>query len=224
MQPSRHLLAALVTSLCAFGATALAHAAGGGLAGNYHIHGQNPDGRPYEGALHIEQRGEVYGVTWESGGTTHGVGVLAGNQLVVSYGEAVCGVAAYQREGAGTMQGIWATPNSTAFGHETATPSASGGTSLAGDYVVSGKNTDGTPYKGALFIGDQGEEHKLSFGWRTGQDSRGFGFTHQGVVAASFGASTCGLVAYTLGADGSLDGRWSMFKGGFGTEQARKTD
>jgi hypothetical protein len=220
MQPSRHLLAAFVC----FSATALAHAAGSGLAGNYHIHGQNPDGRPYEGALHVEQKGDVYGVTWESGGTTRGVGVLAGNQLVVSYGDAACGVAAYQREGAGTLEGVWAMSNSTSVGHETATPSAAGGTSLAGDYVVAGKNVDGTPYKGALFVGEQGEEHKLSFGWRTGQDARGFGFTHQGIVVAAYGANTCGLVAYTLGADGSLDGRWSMSKGGFGSEQARKTD
>ncbi len=210
--------------LAAMAAATFAHAAGAGLAGNYHIHGQNPDGRTYEGALHVEQKGEVYGVTWESGGTTRGIGVLTGNQFVVSYGDAACGVIAYQREGAGTLQGIWAMPSSTATGRETATPSADGGTSLVGDYVVAGRNTDNTPYKGALFVNDQGDEHKLLFGWRTGQDARGFGFTHQGVIAAAFGANGCGLVAYTMGADGSLDGRWSMFKGGFGTEQARKTD
>jgi hypothetical protein len=221
MQPSRYLLLALA----AFGVTALAHAAGSGLAGNYHIHGQNPDGRTYEGALHIEQKGEVYGVTWESGGTTHGIGVLAGNQLAVSYGASACGVIAYRREGAGTLEGIWAMPNSTSTGHETATPSASGGTSVVGDYVVAGSNTDNTPYKGALFINnDESDEHKLLFGWRTGQDSRGFGFSRQGVIAAAFGASSCGLVTYTLGADGSLDGRWSMLHGGFGTEQAMKID
>ena len=95
MQPSRHLLAAFATSLVTLGVSALAHAAGSGLAGNYHIHGQNPDGRTYEGALHIEQKGDVYGVTWESGGTTRGIGVLAGNQLVVAYGDAACGVIAY---------------------------------------------------------------------------------------------------------------------------------
>ncbi len=36
-----------------------AQAAGVGIAGNYHVHGTNPDGRPYEGALRIEQKGEV---------------------------------------------------------------------------------------------------------------------------------------------------------------------
>src|ERR1700753_1967941 len=142
MQPSRHLLAALATSLVTLGVSALAHAAGSGLAGNYHIHGQNPDGRTYEGALHIEQKGDVYGVTWESGGTTRGIGVLAGNQFVVAYGDAACGVIAYRREGAGSLEGVWAMANSTSTGRETATPSATGGTSLAGDYVVSGSNTD----------------------------------------------------------------------------------
>ena len=220
MQPSRLFLAALAV----FGTTALAHAAGSGLAGDYHIHGQNPDGRPYEGALHIEQKGDVYGVTWESGGTTRGIGVLVGNQLVVGYNNSACGVIAYRREGAGALEGVWAMPSSTSLGHETATPSTTDGTSVVGDYIVSGKNVDGTPYKGALFVNDKGDEHKLLFGWRTGQDALGFGFTHQGVIAATFGANACGLVTYTLGADGSLDGRWSMLKGGFGTEQARKTD
>jgi hypothetical protein len=220
MKSCRHLLAALAT----IGASTFAHAAGTGLAGNYHIHGQNPDGRPYEGALHIEQKGDVYGLTWESGGTTRGIGVLAGSQLVVSYGDPACGVIAYRREGSGTLEGIWAMGNSTSIGHETATPSADGGTSVVGDYIVAGKNVDSTPYKGALFVNDQGDEHKLMFGWRTGQDARGFGFTHQGVIAAAFGPNTCGLVAYTLGADGSLDGRWSMFHGGFGGEQATKTN
>jgi hypothetical protein len=216
----RHILAALAM----IGATALAHAAGTGLAGDYHIHGQNPDGRPYEGALRIAQKGGAYGVTWDSGGTTHGVGILAGNQLVVGYGDAACGVIAYRREGAGTLEGIWAMRNSTAVGHETATPSTSGGAEDFGDYVVSGKNVDSTPYKGALFITPEGGDHKLLFGWRTGQDSHGFGFTHQGVIVATFGAPTCGLVTYTLGADGSLDGRWSMLHGGFGSEQAKKID
>jgi hypothetical protein len=220
MKSTRHFLAALI----AIGATTLAHAAGSGLAGDYHIHGQNPDGRPYEGALHIEQKGGVYGVTWESSGTTHGIGLLAGNQLVVSYGDPACGVIAYRREGAGSLEGIWAMGNSTSVGHETATPSASGGTGLAGDYIVAGKNVDGTPYKGALFVNEDADAHKLQFGWRTGQDARGFGFTQQGVIAAAFGAGNCGLVAYTLGADGSLDGRWSTSRSGFGSEQAKKTD
>ncbi len=215
---SRYLLTALAT----IGATALAHAAGTSLAGDYRIHGQNPDGRPYDGALHVEQKGDVYGVTWDSGGTTHGVGVLAGNQLVVGYGDVACGAIAYRREGAGTLEGIWAMRNSTAVGHETATPSTSGGTDVAGDYVVAGRNVDGTPYNGALFVNREGDDHKLSFGWRTGQDSHGFGFTREGVVAATFGASTCGLVTYSLGADGSLDGRWSMLHGGFGSEHATK--
>ena len=205
-------------------AATLANAAGGGLAGNYRIHGQNPDGRPYEGALHIEQKGDVYDVTWDSGSTTHGVGVIEGNQLVVSYGDAACGVVAYRREGAGTLQGKWATSTSSAAGSETATPSADGGASLAGDYVVAGKNVDKSPYKGALFVSQDEEAHKWLIAWRTGQDARGFGFAHEGVVAAAFGPASCGLVAYTLGADGTLDGRWSMLRGGFGSEQAKKTD
>ncbi|MEP6482968.1 MAG: hypothetical protein ABJB01_00875 [Rudaea sp.] len=210
--------ALVVASLCVN-----AHAAGPGLAGSYHIHGTNPDGRPYEGALHIEQKGETYALTWDSGGTTHGVGVLHDGKLVVGYGDPACGVVAYKAQTSGTLDGRWAMSNSTQLGTETATP-AQGTATLAGDYVVSGTNTDQTKYKGALIVSTDGADGKLSFSWRTGPDQRGFGFQAGSMVAGTFGPPSCGVVMYSVAPDGVLSGQWSMLRGGLGSEQAKKTD
>lgn len=222
MKPIRGVLSAtiFVAGLCFHG---YGQAAGAAIAGNYHVHGKNPDGRPYEGALHIEQKGEVYALTWETGGTTHGVGVLSGNQLIASYGDPACGVVAYRKR-SGTLEGIWAMSNSTQLGVETATPAQGDAAMLSGDYIVSGRNTDKTPYKGALFVKENAAEGKVSLMWRTGPDARGFGFQSDDTVAVAFGPATCGLVVYSLAPEGALDGRWSFLQGGFGSEQGRRTD
>jgi hypothetical protein len=202
----------------------IAHAAGAGIAGNYHIHGKNPDGRPYEGALRIEQRGEVYALTWDSGGTTHGVGVLQNGRLVAGYGDPACGVVAYKKQSAGVLDGVWAMANSTQLGSEMATPSQGTGAPVSGDYLVAGRNVDRTDYKGALFIKSESEDGKLSLLWRTGPDARGFGFQTGNIVAATFGPATCGLVAYNVTGDGTLDGQWTMLHGALGSEDASKVD
>jgi hypothetical protein len=202
----------------------IAHAAGAGIAGNYHIHGKNPDGRPYEGALRIEQRGEVYALTWDSGGTTHGVGVLQNGRLVAGYGDPACGVVAYKKQSAGVLDGVWAMANSTQLGSEMATPSQGTGAPVSGDYLVAGRNVDRTDYKGALFIKSESVDGKLSLLWRTGPDARGFGFQTGNIVAATFGPATCGLVAYNVTGDGTLDGQWTMLHGALGSEDASKID
>jgi hypothetical protein len=202
----------------------IAQAAGAGIAGNYHIHGQNPDGRPYEGALRIEQKGEVYALTWDSGGTTHGVGVLQDGHLVVGYGDSACGVVAYKKQSAGVLDGIWAMANSTQLGSEMATPAQGTGAPVSGDYLVTGHNVDRTDYKGALFIKSESDDSKLSLLWRTGPDARGFGFQAGNIVAATFGPSTCGVVAYAVPSDGRLSGQWTMLHGGLGSEEASKVD
>jgi hypothetical protein len=198
-----------------------AHAAGAGIAGDYHVHGKNPDGRPYEGALRIEQKGEVYALTWETGGTTNGIGIFSGDKLIASYGDPACGVVAYKKR-SGTLDGIWAMSNSTQLGVETATPAQGDAIALSGDYIVTGHNTDKTPYKGALFIKEN--EGKVELMWRTGPDARGFGFQTDDTIAVAFGPATCGVVAYSLAPDGTLNGRWSFLQGGFGSEQARRTE
>jgi hypothetical protein len=220
VKPIREVLSAslFVAGLCFHGH---GQAAGAGIAGDYHVHGENPDGRPYEGALRIEQKGEVYALTWETGGTTNGIGILSGNTLIASYGGPTCGVVAYRKR-SGTLDGIWAMSNSTQLGTETATPVQGDAATLSGDYIVTGRNTDKTPYKGALFV-KESAGGKVSLMWRTGPDARGFGFQTGDTVAVAFGPATCGLVEYSLAPDGALNGRWSFLQGGFGSEKAQRT-
>lgn len=223
MNPIRFVLTASLIG-AGLGLQMIAQAAGTGIAGSYHIHGKNPDGRPYEGALRIEQRGEVYALTWDSGGTTHGVGVLQGGRLVAGYGDPACGVVAYKKQSTGMLDGIWAMSNSTQLGTEVATPAQGTGAPVSGDYLVAGHNVDKTDYKGALFIKSESDDDKLSLLWRTGPDARGFGFQAGNIVAATFGPSTCGVVAYAVASDGSLNGQWTMLHGTLGSEDAIKVD
>ncbi len=223
MNAIRYVLTASLIG-AALGFHLIAQAAGAGIAGNYHIHGKNPDGRLYEGALRIEQRGDVYALTWDSGGTTHGVGVLQSGHLVAGYGDPACGVVAYKLMSAGVLDGVWAMSNSTQLGAEVATPAQSTGAPVSGDYIVAGRNVDRTDYKGALFIKNESDDSKLSLLWRTGPDAKGFGFQTGNIVAATFGPATCGVVAYAITSDGTLRGQWTMLHGALGSEEASKVD
>ncbi len=217
-------LAVSGTLVAGLGYLAASHAAGAGIAGDYRIHGKNPDGRPYDGSLHIEQRGAVYALTWDSGGIAHGTGLLRDGKLVVGYNDVACGVVAYKKKGEGILDGAWATANSTQLGSELATRAPSSESGLSGDYVVSGRNADGTEYKGALFVNQDGDSDKLSLTWRTGPDARGFALQSDGLIAGTFGPPTCGVVVYSVASDGGLFGQWSMAHGGLGTEVAQKAD
>lgn len=187
------------------------------LSGTYTVNGKNPGGAAYTGKLTVRAEGAAYRLTWDTGSNLTGLAVQSGNVLAASFG-AGCGVVAYQKAGGGALNGNWIAEGIGA-GTEQASPGA-GVRGLVGDYLVNGKNGNGTPYKGALAITSNGPQLRLS--WRTGSNFEGFGFERDGVVAAAYGAPTCGLVAYRIARDGSLDGSWKMLDGGFGTELARR--
>lgn len=187
------------------------------LSGNYTVSGKNPGGAAYSGKLSVRAEGVAYRLSWDTGSNLSGLAVPAGNMLVASFG-AGCGVVAYQKASGGVLNGTWIAEGIGA-GTEQAAPGA-GVRGLAGDYLVKGKNANGAPYKGALAIATNGQQLRLS--WKTGTNFEGFGFERDGVVAAAYGAPSCGLVVYKIAPDGSLDGAWKMLDGGFGTEVARR--
>ena len=187
------------------------------LSGTYTVNGKNPGGAAYTGKLTVRAEGTAYRLTWDTGSNLTGLAVRSGNTLVASFG-AGCGVAAYQKASGGVLNGNWIAEGIGA-GTEQASPGA-GVRGLAGDYLINGKNGTGAPYKGALAIATNGQQLRLS--WKTGSNFEGFGFERDGVVAAAYGAATCGLVAYRIAPDGSLDGSWKMLDGGFGSEVARR--
>ncbi|HEX6834154.1 MAG TPA: hypothetical protein VF132_11525 [Rudaea sp.] len=212
-------------SIGLIGVTLAAHsaafAAGAALAGDYVAVGKNPNGTPYKGAVHIEQRGDIYQVRWDAGGVTKGTGVVRDSKFIVGYGAQACGVVAYRYQPDGVLEGLWALPNSTHLGSESATPAKAG--TVAGDYLVAGENTDGTRYKGALFVHET-KDGDLAFQWRVGTDSFGLGFRDGPLIAAALGGASCSVVVYTLGSDGTLAGQWRPPEGGRGTKNARRAE
>ena len=92
--------------------------------------------------------------------------------------------------------------------------------SVGGRYVAKGTNFDGSPYSGTAEISVTSQT-TCRITWRTG------GTTSQGICmrnTSSFTAAyklgnSVGLIIYNIGADGTLDGVWTIAdKNGAGTE------
>lgn len=175
------------------------------LSGNYTVKGSNPGGQGYQGTLTITRAGSAYGLTWNSGGVSTGVGLAIGDALAVAVGEG-CAIAGYRISAEGGLDGQWTGPKGGVVGKEKATPGVGTTKGLAGDYVVNGSNPDGKPYKGGLSVAKT--DGVLRFSWRTGSNAEGFGIEKDGYAAVAWGAPTCGVVLYRLGKDGNLGGVW----------------
>jgi hypothetical protein len=202
------LLAALVTQ---------DRANASGLAANYRIEGANPDGTPYGGTVQVAARGAAWQFTWRTGSESGGIAVASGDAVAVAVGGAQCAVVLYRVGADGALQGTWVPPEGGALGNETATPGRDKAAGLAGDYLVAGSNTNGTPYKGALGVFEEGEHWRLS--WRTGTNYEGYGLLRDGWLGVSWGSPDCGVVLYTRTADGNLDGVWKYYRTQVGRER-----
>ena len=184
------------------------------IAGNYKASGINVDGKgTYEADLTITKRGEVYQFSWNSGNESYdGVGVKINNSVSVSYTNGAngngCGVVLYEVFADGSLDGragYWGVDQS-----ETEKAVRIKGTSVAGDYDVTGRNTAGKEYKTRLSIKNSGSG--LDFNWEGANQLQGFGIQQDNMLTAGFGGKQCAFVAYEIKSDGSLEGKW----GGFG--------
>lgn len=95
------------------------------VGGMYEVKGTNPDGTPYSGTVKISQAGSVYLFGWNVGASYGGIGIRNKNILAVSWGsgkEAVNGIVLYTINPDGSLEGSWATPQSTMLGTEKLTP------------------------------------------------------------------------------------------------------
>ncbi|MHB8628813.1 MAG: WD40 repeat domain-containing protein [Aggregatilineales bacterium] len=94
---------------------------------------------------------------------------------------------------------------------------------LAGNYQVSGTNPDGSVYQGTLAVTQTGATYQFS--WTTsGAAVEGIGIQHGNIVAVGYGVG-CGLTAYVIRPDGSLDGQWGVVgQQQIGTERAARND
>lgn len=77
------------------------------IEGAYSVQGLNPDGTRYEGGVTITVKGSTAFFRWTiSGQTFHGQGPLAGNRLVIDWGET--DPVFYTINADGTLSGTWA--------------------------------------------------------------------------------------------------------------------
>lgn len=191
------------------------------IAGSYSVNGTNEDGSPYKGELEIIKHGDVYQFRWNAGKQYDGVGVENGKVVAVAFTEGTngkgCGVVSYQVLGDGVLDGKWGYWGTDESGMEKATPS--GGSGLAGNYDTTGKNPNGSAYKGKLSIAPEAGGYK--FEWSN--NSSGFGVKQGNVLTVGLGGSQCAFVAYEIKSGGLLEGIW----GGYGstktgTERATK--
>ena len=81
------------------------------LGGNYTITtGRSPNGAPYTGSVVIRQVGQLYDLTWTTGGQgQRGVGRLEGTKLIAGWGIGVgAGFVRYQLTSPTRLDGVWA--------------------------------------------------------------------------------------------------------------------
>jgi len=79
------------------------------LTGLYHCAGVNPNGSTYEGIAQIVRHERTYRVRWilPPNITHHGIGVVSGNVLAVSYFGEAPGVIVYKLEEGPRLVGEW---------------------------------------------------------------------------------------------------------------------
>jgi hypothetical protein len=183
------------------------------IAGNYSVVGTNEDGSPYKGALEVIKRGDVYQFRWNAGKQYDGVGVPNGNVVAVAFTEGSngegCGVVSYQILADGTLEGPWGYWGKNERGSERAERTS--GSGVAGDYNLTGKNPNGSSYKGTLSIKPKAGGY--AFVWSN--NSSGFGVKQGNTLSVGIGGSRCAFVAYEIKPDGMLDGVW----GGYGSDR-----
>jgi len=168
------------------------------------------NGDSYEGAVKFTQKGEGYGVQWNTNaGSYGGIAIRNNNNLFVGWGSGAYGVVAYKMNGDGTMSGRWmAAQSKGTIGIE----NLSGGTAgqIAGTYQVTGTNPGKTQsYTGNLIIKQTGSVYQVD--WKlTGQNAKGIGIIVGDYLVVGWGmGSSFGVVNYAINGKRML-GRWSI--------------
>lgn len=189
-------------------------------AGQYTVTGTDLEGTAYEGTLTVKSRGTtVHFFSWNRGATVEGASLHDGNVLAVAFGGhghgSGCGIVLYQVNG-NTLDAIWASTGSEQIGTEKA-QRTSEGSGLAGAYTTAGRNHNGSEYTDTLTLETQGSLYKLTWGG----GYAGVGIPAGDHLAVVYGPPECGLMAYQVAADGTLNGTWAMNSGqAVGTERA----
>jgi len=185
----------------------------GDVAGSYDITGKNPAGQSYDGDLTIRKQDEVYQFSWTVGGSSYdGVGVRDGNLIAVGYGAGEngkgCGAAIYKRTGDKTLEGKLGGWGINKVGTQTAIllkESKEGGI-----FSVIGTDTDGSGYKGELFVAESKTDvYHFAFAENGKAKYIGTGIKVGDYFGAGMGVKQCGYVVYDVKGD-RLEAAWGV--------------
>lgn len=182
------------------------------VAGSYSITGKNPSGQAYQGDLTIIKQDEVYQFSWNVAGSAYdGVGVRDGDLMAVGYGAGEngkgCGAAIY-KIGTRTLDGKLGGWGYNQVGTQTALLLKQ--TDKGGIYTVSGTDTDGSDYRGELFVGaSKSDVYQFAFADNGKAKYIGTGIKVGEHFGAGMGVKQCGYVVYDIKSD-RLEAAWGV--------------
>ena len=101
------------------GAEKATRTSGSGLAGDYDVTGNNPDGKLYKATLAVTAEGSGYKFIWSN--DSLGFGIKQGDTVSVGIGGPQCAFVAYEVKPDGTLDGVWGGPGTDKTGTEKAT-------------------------------------------------------------------------------------------------------
>jgi hypothetical protein len=81
---------------------------------------------------------------------------------------------------------------------------------LAGTYACEGTNPNGSPYKSLVDIVRQKDTYLVRWRQPDGGEVIGIGIQRDNVFSVSYFGGSPALVVYSVGAEGKLDGQWTM--------------
>ncbi|MDX2264989.1 MAG: hypothetical protein NW215_08465 [Hyphomicrobiales bacterium] len=84
---------------------------------------------------------------------------------------------------------------------------------VTGDYLCEGRNASGGVYRGAVTIVRKGDVYLVD--WRIGERDtyKGIGVLTGDVLSVSYYGGITGVVAYAVGDNGVLEGKWAVLEG-----------
>ncbi len=200
------------------------------LVGSYTVSGTNPaESTGYIGTATISGVGDFFIISWLiDDAVTEGQGIFLNRTFSVAYPLSGCSVSAYNVAEDGSLDGLWVLEGE-GTSPERADPLPN--TPVVGlpfEYQVTGTNPDGTTYGGNMTLTPGTDDRAYLFRQIFTENNetvefRGVSVLNADVLAASYANSgDCGVVNYTVNADGTLTALWTDtvvgISSGLGTE------
>lgn len=198
-----------LTTLALVFQLSITHAAG--IEGDYSVKGQDPAGKTYSGKLTIKADGPVFRLTYKDGNTLRGMGIQRGDNLFAAWGPSnKCTVSALEIKADGNLEGPWGDLSNSKLGTETLKRQSGADNNVPGTFSSSGVDPDGHSYAGVTTIEARGAIYKVTFK-SEGEKYDGVGVKHGNYLAVSYGGEKCGVTAYSIKGDNTMNGVYAEY-------------